>query len=95
MLPSEFAFFGKITHLDRSLGQNFCNKERVDRYHKDIWGNHSIFIDELKINVCRAFPDKLIKKLITILWRMANAHKFMHILQQKIHLSIINEDYVA
>ena len=95
MLPSEFTFFGKITPLDRSLGRNLCNNERVDRNHKDIWSNHSIFIDELKINVSRAFPDKLIKKLIAILWRIANAHKFMHIFQQKIHLSIIHEDYLA
>ena len=81
--------------LDRSLGKNLCNKERVDRNHKDIWGNHSVFIDELKINVCGAFPNKLIKKLIMILWRMANAHKFMYIFQQKIHLSVIHEDYLA
>ena len=95
MLPSEFTFFGKIMPLERSLGQNLCNKERFDRNHKDIWGNHSIFIDELKINVCRAFPNKLIKKLIMILWRMANARKFMYIFQQKIRLSIIHEDYLA
>ena len=49
-------------------------------------------MDELKINICRAFPNKLIKKLIMILWRMANAHKFMYIFQQKIHLSIIHEE---
>ena len=78
--------------LDRSLGQNLCNKERVDTNHEDIWGNHSIFMDELKINVCRAFLYKFLKKLIMILWQMANAHKFMYIFQQKIHLSIIHED---
>ena len=62
MLPSEFTFYGKIMALDRSLAQNLCNKERVDRNHEDIWGNHGIFMDELKINVCRAFPNKLMKK---------------------------------
>ena len=91
MLPSEFTCFGKIMPLDRSLVQNLCNKKRVDRDHKDIWGNHSIFIDELKINVCRAFPNKLIKKLIIIIiWRMANFNKVIYIFQQKIHLSIIH-----
>ena len=58
MLPSGFTFLGKIMPLDKSVGQSLCYKERPDRNHKDVWGNHIIFIDELKVNVCRAFPNK-------------------------------------